>query len=68
MTTSETLKVKEKFYGYNKEDIELNRKAAYNKAIDDFVEAMEIADLDMYGVEQIAEQLKEKLENNENRS
>lgn len=24
-------------HGYSKEDIELNRKAAYNKAIDDFV-------------------------------
>ena len=31
-----------------------------NKVIDDFVEAMEIADLDMYGVEKIAEQLKER--------
>ena len=59
MTTAETLKVKENFYGYNKEDIELNRKVAYNKAIDDFVKAMEIEDLDMYGVEKIAEQLKE---------
>ena len=59
MTTAETLKVKEKFYGYTKEDIELNRKAAYNKALDDFIKAMEIADLDMYGVEQIGEQLKE---------
>ena len=26
--------------GYNKEDIELNRNAMYNKAIDDFVEAI----------------------------
>ena len=26
--------------GYNKEDIELNRNAVYNKAIDDFVKAL----------------------------
>ena len=28
--------------GYTKEDIELNRKAMYNKAIDDFVKALRI--------------------------
>ena len=62
MTTAETLKSKSNFYDYNKEDIELNGKAMYNKAIDDFVKAMEREDLDMYGVEKIADQLKKRLE------
>ena len=30
---------RENYNGYNKEDIELNRNAMYNKAIDDFVDA-----------------------------
>ena len=52
--------------GYNKEDIELNRKAMYNKAIDDFVNAckedilFQIFGLHINGIERIAEQLKER--------
>lgn len=38
---SEELKsCKENSNGYNKEDIELNKKAIYNKAIDDFKEEL----------------------------
>ena len=32
---------RENYNGYNKEDIELNRNAMYNKAIDDFVKAVD---------------------------
>ena len=55
--------------GYNKEDIELNRNAMYNKAIDDFVNAIVdrglIANYDNYlkVIKEIAEQLKEGVEN-----
>ena len=58
--------------GYNKEDIELNRNAMYNKAIDDFVQKVKehqyvlsdvinSKDYGMFtiGIEQIAEQLRE---------
>ncbi len=52
--------------GYNKEDIELNRKAMYNKAIDDFAKKMkelcEVGEISVFGwnriVDGIAEQLK----------
>ena len=50
--------------GYTKEDIELNRKAMYNKAIDDFVNACkediscQTFGLHTNGIERIAEQLK----------
>ena len=50
--------------GYTKEDIELNRKAMYNKAIDDFVNACkediscQTFGLHIKGIERIAEQLK----------
>ena len=33
----ELKELRETSYGYSKEDIELNRKTMYNKAIDDFV-------------------------------
>ena len=55
--------------GYNKEDIELNRNAMYNKAIDDFVNAIVdrglIANYDNYlkVIKEIEEQLKEGVEN-----
>ena len=54
--------------GYNKEDIELNRYAAYNKAIDDFVKLVHKHDWNIrnrnenefiYGaIDRLAEQLK----------
>ena len=50
--------------GYNKEDIELNRNAMYNKAIDDFVNACkedilcQTLGLRQFDIEKIAEQLK----------
>ena len=53
--------------GYNKEDIEINRKAAYNKAIDDFMRSIRDIVFDYYTNEayikyddlcKIAEQLK----------
>ena len=50
--------------GYSKEDIELNRNAMYNKAIDDFVNACKSNTLcQTFGlrqcdIEEIAEQLK----------
>ena len=63
--------------GYNKEDIELNRNAMYNKAIDDFIRKCEmesrvildeIIHLSYYGLsmrelQRIAEQLKAGGEN-----
>ena len=51
--------------GYNKEDIELNRNAMYNKAIDDFVNACkedilcQTFGLYVNEIERIAEQLRE---------
>ena len=57
--------------GYNKEDIELNRNAMYNKAIDDFKSRLEerilagkmidekFAYIDNCDIDEIAEQLKE---------
>ena len=51
--------------GYNKEDIELNRNAMYNKAIDDFVNACkenilcQTFGLHVNEIERIAEKLKE---------
>lgn len=49
--------------GYNKEDIELNRNAMYNKAIDDFVEKLKdhnyTSNFDWEYYDEIAEQLKE---------
>ena len=60
----EELKIlRENANGYNKEDIELNRKAMYNKAIDDFVtEIKTIQDQDepLYNIlwDEVAEQLK----------
>ena len=49
--------------GYNKEDIELNRNAMYNKAIDDFVCAVKRRFPNdkngIFHIELIAEQLKE---------
>ena len=68
---------RENYNGYNKEDIELNRNAMYNKAIDDlFEDANEMAievDTGTYTMkaigmgllEQIAEQLKEGVNINE---
>ena len=50
--------------GYTKEDIELNRKAMYNKALDDFVNACkedilcQTFGLHVNGIEMIAEKLK----------
>lgn len=50
--------------GYTKEDIELNRKAMYNKALDDFVNACkedilcQTFGLHVNEIERIAEQLK----------
>lgn len=57
--------------GYSKEDIELNRNAMYNKAIDDFVSACNKQFATMYGqryidmrnIKEIAEQLKAGGEN-----
>ena len=63
--------------GYNKEDIELNRNAMYNKAIDDFIRKCEMESrvildeiihlsyhgLSMRELQRIAEQLKAGVEN-----
>lgn len=55
--------------GYNKEDIELNRNAMYNKALDDFVNACKedilchTFGLNTNRIERIAEQLKAGGEN-----
>lgn len=45
--------------GYSKEDIELNRKAMYNKALDDLIEAAEKSQYgDVDGKEYVMEHLK----------
>ena len=59
--------------GYSKEDIELNRNAMYNKAIDDFVQVVKKHDWNIrnrnenefiYGaIDILAEQLKEGVKN-----
>ena len=53
-------------FGYRKEDIELNRNAMYNKAIDDFAEELKdyfLIPHDVRVVEMKAEQLKAGREN-----
>ena len=67
--------------GYSKEDIELNRNAMYNKAIDDFVEKVELKYLGVHPdelyekyypreiceqIKEISEQLKERELNDRN--
>lgn len=63
-------------FGYRKEDIELNRNAMYNKAIDDFVQVVKKHDWNIrnrnenefiYGaIDKLAEQLKVGGENEQN--
>ena len=64
---------RENYNGYNKEDIELNRNAMYNKAIDDFVKfantmpTVETDDGEIrpMWLEEMTEQLKEGVNINE---
>lgn len=60
----ELKRLRENANSYNKEDIELNRNAMYNNAIDDFVESVKnlIADSSVIrfkDIDEMAEQLKE---------
>lgn len=55
--------MKSKDVGYTKEDIQLNRQASYNKAIDDFVTRCKCMNIDDFNypsscVKVVAEQLK----------